>query len=337
LDTEVTLAGEASPKISVIIPVFNGANYLREAIDSVLSQTYKNFEVIVVDDGSVDETWEIIQSYGPQLKGIHKANGGVASALNCGIQQATGKYIAWLSHDDLFLPNKLEHQMTFLQQFPQIKACYTDYYVIDTEGNIIAEIETPWYPREQAIRMLFVGGYVNGSTMVIERSCFDQVGLFSEKLRYTQDTEMWLRLSLQFEIGRVPEKLGKQRYHRAQGSRSIKIHRAESETMYRQVFEKLGIGGLFTELVKSANDPQMIARAYIRLGDVMATYHGGYAFADELYARAIALYPFWHNPARLKRFINRIRRISGPIRISVGQKVSKVLFRRFFLNRMFER
>ena len=101
------------PKISVIIPVYNGQNYLREAIDSVFTQTYKNYEMIVVDDGSTDKTWEMIQSYGSHLYGIQKENGGVASALNCGIRHASGEYIAWLSHDDLFLPNKLERQVDY--------------------------------------------------------------------------------------------------------------------------------------------------------------------------------------------------------------------------------
>ncbi|MFZ2096067.1 MAG: glycosyltransferase [Anaerolineales bacterium] len=326
------MAGEASFKISVIIPVFNGANYLREAIDSALSQTYRNHEIIAVDDGSTDETWSIIQSYGSRLEGIRKANGGVASALNCGIQHAKGDYVAWLSHDDLFLPNKLEQQVTFLQRFTQFKACYTDYYVIDGQGKILAEVETPWYPREQAIRKLFGSVYVHGCTMLIERACFERAGLFSERWRYTQDTEMWLRLLRHFEIGRVPEKLVKGRSHPAQGSRNIEVHNAESQTMYSQVFEELLAEGVFAEVARSDNNPKAIARAYMWLGDTMAIHHGWYVFADEKYTRAIALYPSWKNPARLKRMINRVRRISGPARILIGQKVSKAFLRGFLLH-----
>lgn len=159
------------PKVSVIIPVYNGQNYLREAIESVFAQTYRNYELIVVDDGSNDGTWDIIQSYGPRVCGIRKENGGVASALNCGIRESSGDYIAWLSHDDLFLANKLDRQVEFLRRFPDFKACYTDYYVIDEDGKILREVETPWYPRLEAMRVLFGRVYLNGSTMLIERSC----------------------------------------------------------------------------------------------------------------------------------------------------------------------
>ena len=312
MEKEVKGMTQGLPKISVIIPVYNGQNYLREAIDSVLSQTYKNYEMILVDDGSTDETWAIIQSYGSSLLSIRKKNGGVASALNCGIRHASGEYIAWLSHDDLFLLNKLERQISFLRQWPNFKACYTDYYVIDAEGRILSEVETPWYPREEAVRMLFGRVYINGSTMLIDRTCFDKVGWFSEGLRYTQDTEMWIRLLQYFEIGRVPEKLGKERSHPAQGSINTKIHRAEAQNMYTQVFKELGVAGFFPELTKSADDPKVVARVYMWLGDTMAIHRGWYAFADEQYIRAIALDPSWNNPARMKRVINYVRRLLRP-------------------------
>lgn len=101
------MVGNRPPVVSVIIPVYNGAKYLMEAIDSVLSQTFTDFELLVVDDGSTDETWGLIQSYGSRVRGFRKLNGGVASALNLGIRESRGKWIAWLSHDDAFLPKKL--------------------------------------------------------------------------------------------------------------------------------------------------------------------------------------------------------------------------------------
>jgi len=296
------------PKVSVIIPVFNGENYLREAIDSVLAQTYKNFELLVVDDGSNDGTWDMIQSYGSRLYGIRKKNGGVASALNCGIQQASGDYIAWLSHDDLFLPDKLERQVEFLIQFPQFIACYTDYYIIDENGNVIQEIETPWFPRQEAIRALFARSYINGSTMVIERSCFETVGLFSETLRYTQDIEMWLRLLEHFEIGRVSEKLLKWRSHPSQGSRNVSPHLEEAQAMFKQVFERMEVTGIFPEYGDSARSPKTVAKAYTWLGDTMAFHRAWYGFAEEQYKRAIEIDPSWGNPARLKKTLNPIWR-----------------------------
>ena len=297
------------PKVSVIIPVFNGENYLREAIDSVLSQTYPRHEVIVVDDGSTDGTWALIESFGSSVRGIRKENGGVASALNCGIQQASGEYIAWLSHDDLFLPMKLERQVESLLRAPHFKASYTDYYVIDGAGKIFAEVETPWYPRTEAIRALFAGVYINGSTMIIERSCFDEVGLFSEELRYTQDIEMWLRLLEHFEIGRLSEKLMKWRSHPTQGSRNAQPHMEETQAMFAQVFERLGVTGLFPEYKESAHAPETLAKVYTWFGDTMAFHRAWYSFAEKQYRRAIEIDPSWRNPARLKKTLNPIWRI----------------------------
>ncbi len=123
------------PLVSVVIPVFNGTNYLAEAIESVLEQTYPAIEIIVVDDGSTDGTWDLIQSFGDRVRGIRKPNGGVASAMNRGIREAAGRHIAWLSHDDLFLPEKLARQVRFLQESDGFAACYTDYRIIGPDGR----------------------------------------------------------------------------------------------------------------------------------------------------------------------------------------------------------
>ena len=304
--------------VSVIIPVYNGADYLREAIDSVLSQTFDDYELIVVDDGSTDDTPAIAKSYGARLTYIRQENKGVAAALNRGILRARGKYIAWLSHDDVFLPNKLERQVDFMRQFPEFKACYTDSYAIDSHGTIIQEREEPWYPRQQAVRILFSRMYIRGCSMLIERACFDKVGLFNEKLRYTQDAEMWFRMLRHFEVGRVPGKLTKYRTHPDQGSRrNVEAHTAEKQAMYKQVFEDLGVAGVFPELAESANDPRAMAWAYQWLGDTTALHQGLYSFADEQYRQSVALWPSWRNPARLKLAVG-IRRILWPRRLYYG-------------------
>jgi hypothetical protein len=202
-----------------------------------------------------------------------------------------------------------------MQQFPEYKACYTDVYYIDSHGTIVQETERPWYPHQQAIRMLFRVMYINGCTMLIERACFDKVGLFNEKLRYTQDAEMWFRLLRYFEVGRVPEKLLKSRVHPDQGCHThSEALRAEELVMHKQVLEELGITGIFPELAESANDPRVMAWAYQWLGDAMALRRALYtwerdrcAFADELYRRSVALWPSWRNPARLRLAIGAER------------------------------
>ena len=293
--------------ISVIIPVYNGANFVREAIDSVLNQTLDDYELIVLDDGSTDDTPSIVQSYGVRLTYIRQDNQGVAAALNNGIVHSQGNYIAWLSHDDVFVPNKLERQIQFLKQFQEFKACYSDVYIIDSDGTIIREVVTPWYPRQKAIQALFGKVYIDGSSMLIERSCFDKVGLFNEEYRYTQDTEMWLRMLRHFEIGRVPEKLLKSRVHPDQGSQNVEPHVAEELIMYKQAFEELAITDVFPEFAESTNHQRCMARAYKWFGDTMAFYRRRYSFADEQYKQSVALWPSWSNLARLKLSIGAER------------------------------
>ncbi|MCE5262701.1 MAG: glycosyltransferase [Deltaproteobacteria bacterium] len=292
---------EDQPLVSVIIPVYNGTNYLREAIDSVLAQTYTHCEILVVDDGSTDGTWEIIQSYGTRIRGIHKENGGVASALNCGIREAEGKYIAWLSHDDFFLPEKLAHQVKFLNEFKEFKACYTNYYITDPRMKIRSEVVPPWYPRAKAIRALFGDMYISGSTVLIERNCFTEIGLFSESLRYTQDAEMWLRVIRRYDIGHLPESLVKQRSHPGQGSVNFRTgQRKETRTLYERFFCEWGIGGIFPERAQLADESRTQAKAHIWFGDTMAVHRGYYDLADEHYRISKSLWPDWRNPARTR-------------------------------------
>lgn len=131
---------EKSPKVSIIIPVYNGADYLEKAIDSALNQSYTNLEVIVVNDGSNDDgkTAEIAKSYGKRIVYIEKENGGVSSALNCGIAKMTGDYFSWLSHDDEYWKEKIERQVAILRKNKNKKMltlCDTEF--IDEKSRVI--------------------------------------------------------------------------------------------------------------------------------------------------------------------------------------------------------
>ncbi|MFA5294483.1 MAG: glycosyltransferase family A protein [Methanoregulaceae archaeon] len=290
---------DINPEVSIVIPVYNGSNFLREAIDSALAQTYTNFEILVVDDGSTDDTWKIIQSYGDEIRGIHKANGGVASALNCGIRNMRGKYFAWLSHDDLWLPDKLEKQIHFFEVNSNYKICYSDYFVIDFSGKVLKTVETPWYPRQKAIRELFKSGYINGCTIIVEKTCFDKVGLFSEQLKYTQDNEMWIRLSREYEMGRVPEKLMNQRRHSLQGSKNISPFFSEKTSMLDDAFLSFGIDELFPECQTIREIPKKKAKAYNWFGNSMSHYRHQFDLAEKYYKKSIEIYPSWQNTARI--------------------------------------
>jgi len=315
------------PNISVVIPVHNGTNYLRESIASVLAQTYTDYELLVINDGSTDGTWDLIQSYGEHVRGFCKANGGVASALNLGLKEMQGRWFAWLSHDDLWLPEKLEKQVAFLEANPQFKACYTDFFVIDAKGKILREVNTPWYPRPQSMRVLFGRMYIGGCTMMIDRACFDRVGLFNENLRTTQDVEMWFRILRCYEIGRLAEKLTQQRTFSGQGSRTIVNHETEKMATYTRLFQDMDVAGLFPEYAANASQPRTIAQLYTWFGDTMALYRGWNTLADKQYGRSIAIWPSWRNMARIKRVINQVQLARLPYYPYLRQ-ILRLVFRR---------
>lgn len=296
-----------SDLVSVIIPVFNGSAFLGEAIESVLKQTYEVIEIIVVDDGSTDASANVAQSFGDRLAYHYQENRGVAAALNRGVRASRGQYVAWLSHDDVFMPQKLQLQIDHLAQHPEYRACYSDFYIIDANGKVLKEIETPWYPRQTAIWQLFGRMYINGSSMLIERACFEDVGFFNEALRYSQDLDMWMRMLLSFDIGRVPEMLLKWRSHPGQGSREGDPHGAEKWETYRTIFRDLIAKGLFPEQSRLAEDGPIHANAYAWLGDTMIEHRQWYGFAVEQYTKSLSLWPTFRNPALGKLIVNWIR------------------------------
>ena len=131
---------KSNPKVSIIIPVYKGKDFMREAIDSALAQTYKNIEIIVVNDGSDDNgvTKKIAESYGNKIRYFEKENGGVSTALNLAIDNMTGDYFSWLSHDDRYYPNKIESQIKYLKQFDEKTILYSDYDLMDENSNVFA-------------------------------------------------------------------------------------------------------------------------------------------------------------------------------------------------------
>lgn len=194
------------PLVSIIIPVYNGSDYVAEAIDSALAQTYKNIEIIVVNDGSKDNgaTERIALSYGDKIQYLHKENGGVSSALNCGIKAMHGEYFSWLSHDDRYRPEKIYLQIEAIRQYER-----TDVVVCCNAMNIdknsaplstikgnrtlkIGEINQ-WH----AVMVdLFKHGSFNGCGLLIPKSIFGSGLMFDENLRYAQDALMWYEIFL---------------------------------------------------------------------------------------------------------------------------------------------
>lgn len=213
-----------SPLVSIIIPIYNGSNYMQEAIDSALNQTYKNIEIIVVNDGSKDNTEEIAKSYGDKIKYFSKENGGVATALNLAIKESKGEYISWLSHDDIYYQNKIERQIHELSKFGNKNIIlYSDYIVINKRGKELYEVELN---SSHELRKLNNGlysvlnGCLHGCSILIPKNMFTKYGYFNEGLRHIQDYEFWFRI---FKNGtpayHIPEFLIKSRVHKGQDSK----------------------------------------------------------------------------------------------------------------------
>lgn len=202
------------PKISVVIPTYNCARYLAEAVESALHQTYTDREVLVVDDGSIDRTPFLLERYGAAIRTIRKPNGGAPSALNEGIRQARGEWIAWLSSDDAFLPEKLERQMAYAEAHPECALIYTNWLVVDGRGEKISYlVSPPFRSKAEQIRALLRGCVINGSTTLVRKEAYEQVGLFDAELLQAHDWDIWLRLARDYRFGHVAEPLLRYRWH----------------------------------------------------------------------------------------------------------------------------
>lgn len=194
------------PKVSIIIPVYNGSNYLANAIDCSLRQTYRNLEVIVVNDGSRDDgkTEAVALSYGDRIRYFSKPNGGVSSALNFGIQQMTGQYFSWLSHDDAYSNRKVEDSVELLRSYDALGKrvlAFTGGYFIDIHGEKIRDFHHYFecghlYSGLEVVQIMTRKGTLNGCCMLIPREAFEEAGYFHEALRYSQDSLMWYNIFL---------------------------------------------------------------------------------------------------------------------------------------------
>lgn len=216
-----------NPLVSIIIPVYNGANYLEDAINSALAQTYRNIEIIVVNDGSKDNgaTESVALKFAGKIIYIPKENGGVSSALNTGIKAMNGTFFSWLSHDDLYEPNKIEEEVKQLETEKDIILCSGKQ--IDFEGNSMRHkskcIDAKLSSSELFHKWLWNNYELNGLGFLIPRIAFQEAGLFDESLAYLQDLDMWIRIMFRnYNFKCIPQKLVVTRIHKAQTTNTLK-------------------------------------------------------------------------------------------------------------------
>ncbi|MFM6290642.1 MAG: glycosyltransferase family 2 protein [Microcystaceae cyanobacterium] len=197
------------PTFSVIIPAYNIENYVAQALNSVLAQTFQDFEIILVDDGSFDHTISIIRQFtDPRVKLIQQENRGASSARNHGIRQSQGQYIAFLDGDDYWLPEKLERQLQHLESFPEVGVSFCRAAFIDDSGVPLGTYQMPQLTDLDAPAFLRSNAIGCGSTPIIRRQVLEaiqfqdnlhgelEVCYFDEHLQRSEDLELWLRILL---------------------------------------------------------------------------------------------------------------------------------------------
>jgi glycosyltransferase involved in cell wall biosynthesis len=216
-----------NPIVSVIIPTYNRAHLIVRAIRSVLNQTYQDFEIIVIDDGSTDNTEEIIRGFkDKKVKYIkkYKENKGSSIARNIGIKVARGKYIAFLDSDDEWLPEKLDKQIKVLQsESPEVGVVYSNLCYMDENGKSMNKLRNPkkeGYIYEDLFGKNYVG---TDSTLLIRKECFHRVGLFDDLLNTQQDWDMWIRIAKYYRFALIKVPLVKYRLHSNQISRNLEL------------------------------------------------------------------------------------------------------------------
>ena len=267
------------PVFSVLVPTYNQAQYLGAALDSLLAQSYPNWEAIIVNDGSTDATVEVLDTYArkdTRFRVVHKTNGGAASALNVGLELAQGEWICWLSSDDLFEPRKLAIHVDWIRKHPECRFFFTLFRYLDEATGQLSDPplwgkgnpERAW----QVLEMLRCT-YVHGNSICIHRDAWARVGKFNETLRYGQDYDMWLRLVASFPAIFIPERTCVTRVHSSQ-----ETHRFPEAGLFDSA--KAAINFLnqrpFEQLVPlvDLNDAQAACRAVVKAIEIAANPKG---------------------------------------------------------------
>ncbi len=303
--------------------MYNGSNYLREAIDSALAQTYPNIEIIVVNDGSQDEgkTEAIAHSFGNKIRYFSKENGGVASALNYGINQMTGEWFAWLSHDDIFSENRFEEDINLIRSTPNIKITFCKVAIMDSNGNLLREVVYPINKVTNPREALSLRG-VHMCSMTIHKSCFIESGFFDEKNKTMQDVQMSLLLSSRFPFYLNDKSVTYSRDHQERGTYILYRQHEEDQRYFCDfIHNKMVIEDFFPTL---KNNLDNISDALVWMGDLYCNF-GALKYAEECFHTSVQ-----YEKNTFKKILTRLKLINmrnktwRNIFISIGKIVKKM-------------
>jgi len=326
-------------KVSVVMGVYNGEPFVGEAIESILNQTYTDFEFIVIDDGSTDSTWDTIQSYASRDKRVkavkNESNIGLTRSLNKGIAMAGGEYIARQDADDISMPERFARQVEYLDRHPDTAVVGTIVEVIDGEGKHRRKMDLSISAESVRIELKERNPMVHGSVMM-RKFDFENAGGYREFFRYTQDLDLWLRLSEKRNIANLPDRLYKLR----QGGGSISVEKGVHQDIFRDLAleladrrKKYGKDRLSN---MSAFEANSFVEHYLEMSDLrkkrlkqkkyllwtqLQLSRGGTSDAMRLLWKAIKTDPFhssWMKIimvnfiwVRMRNFLSTIKRLTG--------------------------
>lgn len=298
--------------VSVIIPTYNSAKYIRDAIDSVLQQTYSEFEILVIDDGSTDDTKTIVTENYPQVTYYPVPHKGVSTARNYGITNAKGEYVAFLDADDKWLPQKLELQLACFKINNSLGMVFTENFSFDENGII----NTKFYKRERLmcgdiVKNIFLKSYVGTSTVMVKKAVFSTVGLFKTNLTIGEDDNLWMRIALRYPVELVDESL--MSYRKSAGSLTRK-----SGCFFKEVYKSIRtIQKDFPDL------STRLGKRVFRLKYASIFFSEGYSyFSQDKYAKA--------NKYFLRSYLN------NPYKGRCFFLFVLTLFPSLFINKLFE-
>jgi len=201
--------------ISVVLPVYNAASFIEPTLQGVFNQSFRDFEVIVVDDGSTDGTKKILEKYSDRIRYVYKANGGQSSSRNAGINVAGGEYVALLDHDDIWMENKLELQIQEINRSKTTGLVTCGSTLFDASGDLNTEIpRINHLSRTQLLERLILGNFMGSCSKVLIRTeCFRTLGIFDESLHMAEDWDMWFRIAKAYDIRSIELPLVRYRIH----------------------------------------------------------------------------------------------------------------------------
>ena len=270
---EYNIVADNSPLVSIILPTYNCAAFLSHSIGTILSQTYNSYEIIVIDDGSTDNTKEVLYPFMQRIKYIRlEQNKGLPTARNIGIRSAQGKYIAFIDADDLWLPEKLQTDIEYFETHPEVSMVYSKHINIDEKGDDLGGNTKKQLPSGNIFTQLFSEqNFIITSSVVVRKEVFETTGLFDEQLFNCQDWDMWLRIAFHFKVAGINKPLVKYRHnpHSLSKNRNnvLKYQKIIIDKIYNKF--KDTENGIHEKLYKKrlASHYAKAGRYYLRIGD----------------------------------------------------------------------